>query len=181
MQGALARHDAIVQGAIEAHRGDVVKKTGDGFHAVFAAAADAVAATVDAQRVLNATTWEETGPLRVRMGIHTGAAEFRDGDYYGTSLNRAARLMGIAHGGQVVVSLVTEALVRDALPEGIALLDLGTHHLGDITRPEQVFQVLGPGLPRRFPAAAVGGAAPGEPARAGDVVHRAGEGDRADR
>ena len=81
-----------------------------------------------------------TGPLRVRMGVHTGTAEMRDGDYFGTALNRAARLMAVAHGGQVVVSLATEELLRDAVPEECGFVDLGEHRLRDLGRPDRVFQ-----------------------------------------
>jgi predicted ATPase/class 3 adenylate cyclase len=152
MRQALARHDAILRGAVEAHDGHVVKTTGDGVHAVFASARDALAASLDAQRALTTERWPEvTGPLRVRIGVHTGEAEFRDGDYYGSALNRAARLMASAHGGQIVVSRVIAELVRDDLAAGVELVDLGEHHLRDLSRPEQVFQVAGPGLERDFP------------------------------
>ena len=106
MRAALARHDAIVRDAIEASSGHVVKTTGDGFHAAFATAVDGVDAAVTAQLALAGESWGETGPLRVRMGMHTGAAELRHGDYYSSAVNRAARLMSVAHGGQIVVSLV---------------------------------------------------------------------------
>ena len=90
-----------------------------------------------------------TGPLRVRMGVHTCEAELRDGDYYGSAVNRAARLMGVAHGGQVVVSAATSALVRGGAVE---LVDLGEHRLRDLGEPERVFQVAHPELEREFPA-----------------------------
>jgi predicted ATPase/class 3 adenylate cyclase len=148
MKAALARHDEILRNAVEAHGGHVVKTTGDGFHAVFGAAEGAVDAAVEAQRGLSSEAWSETGPLRVRMGIHSGPAEVRDADYYGSTLNRAARLMSAAHGGQVVVSLATEELV----PAGsVEFLDLGEHALRDLARPEQVFQVAHPDLERDFP------------------------------
>jgi len=118
MRGALARHDVILRGAVSANGGHLVKGTGDGVHAAFATAEAAVAAAVAAQLALLEESWAVAEPLRVRMGIHTGAAELRDGDYFGPSVNRAARLMSAAHGGQIVVSLVTEELVRDALPDG---------------------------------------------------------------
>ena len=102
MQGALARHDELLRAAIDAHDGHVVKTTGDGFHAVFASARDALDAAIAAQCALGAEPWEVTGPLRVRMGVHTGEGEQRDGDYYGPALNRAARIMSAGHGGQVV-------------------------------------------------------------------------------
>ena len=86
------------------------------------------------------------------MGLHSGEARPRDGDYFGLALSRASRLMGVAHGGQVVMSLATEQLVRDMLPDGIGLLDLGEHRLNDIARPERIFQVTAPDLPVEFPS-----------------------------
>jgi predicted ATPase/class 3 adenylate cyclase len=151
MRAALARHDAIVVEAVEAHRGEVVKSTGDGTHAVFVRAEDAVSAAAAAQAALAAEPWGVTGPLRVRMGLHTGSAELRGGDYYGAALNRAARLMGIGHGGQVLVSHVTAELVGDALEGGVGLVDLGEHRLRDLSRPERVFQLTAPGLDDLFP------------------------------
>jgi predicted ATPase/class 3 adenylate cyclase len=148
MREAAARHDAIVREAIEARNGYVVKTTGDGFHAAFASARDAIDAAVDAQLALGAETWEPTVPMRVRMGIHSGLAEVRDGDYYGTAVNKAARLMSVAHGGQIVVSLATEELVQDG---DVALVDLGEHALRDLARPERVFQIAHPELAREFP------------------------------
>ena len=148
---ALARHDAIVRGAIESHGGFVVKTRGDGFHAAFATASDAVEAATNAQLGLAGESWSETGPLRVRMGVHTGAAEIRDGDYYGTALNRAARLMSVAHGGQIVCSESTAGLAREALPAGAVFVDLGVHRLRDLGVPDRVFQVSHPQLDRAFP------------------------------
>ncbi len=148
MQPALARHDEIVRTAIESHDGYVVKTTGDGFHAAFTNAHDAVDAAVDAQLALRREPWAATGPLVVRMGVHTGPAELRDGDYYGTAVNRAARLMSVAHGGQIVVSLATEELVQE---HGVELLDLGEHVLKDLSRAERVFQVVHPELRSDFP------------------------------
>src|SRR4029077_12581497 len=107
MRDSLARHDAILRDAVTVHGGHLVKTTGDGIHASFGTASDAVDAAIAAQRALHAEDWVLTGPLRVRMGLHTGAAEVRDGDYYGGALNRAARLMAIAHGGQIIASLTT--------------------------------------------------------------------------
>src|SRR3954451_25135312 len=107
MRAALARHDALVRAAIQKHDGHVVKTMGDAFHAVFVLAPDAVAAGLDAQRGLQSEPWGEIGPIRVRMAVHTGAAEERDGDYYGPPLNRAARLMSAGHGGQILLSETT--------------------------------------------------------------------------
>ena len=119
MRDALARHDVLVREAIESHGGYVVKTTGDGFHAAFGTAEAGVVAAVAAQRALDVEVWPLPEPLRVRMGLHTGTASLRDGDYFGSSLNRAARLMGVAHGGQVVCSQATADLARDELPEGL--------------------------------------------------------------
>src|SRR6266487_1479482 len=98
MRVALARHDALVRAAIVEHGGHVVKTMGDAFHAAFSRAPDAVVAVLDVQRHLQDEAWGEAGPLRVRMALHTGVAEERDGDYYGPVLNRAARLMSAGHG-----------------------------------------------------------------------------------
>lgn len=148
MRGALARHDAIIRDAIEGHDGYVVKTTGDGFHAAFETAHDAVDAAVTAQLALGREPWGSTGSLAVRMGLHTGEVELRDGDYYGSAVNRAARLMGVAHGGQVVVSTATSELVRGGPVE---LLDLGEHRLRDLDAVERLFQIAHPDLAREFP------------------------------
>ena len=148
MQPALARHDEILRDAVVGHGGHVVKTTGDGIHAVFATARDAVDAAVAMQVGLADESFGGTGPLRVRMGGHTCEAEYRDGDYYGTEVNRAARLMSVAHGGQVVVSSVTGGLLRG---HEVELVDLGEHRLRDLTSSERVFQVSAPGLVVEFP------------------------------
>ncbi len=152
MREALARHDAILHEAIGSRRGVVFSEMGDGMAAAFASAGEAVAAALDAQLGLGACEWGETGPLRARMGLHTAAAELRpDGQYVNQPLNRCARLMAIANGGQVVVSETVESLVRGALPPDVGLLDLGEHRLRDLARPIGVFQVTHPALPRDFP------------------------------
>jgi predicted ATPase/class 3 adenylate cyclase len=148
MRPALARHDTLLRDAVEAHDGYVVKTTGDGVHAAFATASDAIAAAIDGQIALGAEPWPLPSPLRVRMGVHTGPAELRDGDYYGTSVNRSARIMAVAHGGQIVLSAVTRGL---ALGDGIEVVDLGDHQLKDLAEAEQIFQVVHPGLDREFP------------------------------
>ncbi len=151
MPAALARHDAILRQAIAAHGGVVFKTVGDGCHAVFARAPDALAATLAAQRTLHAEAWDTAGPLRVRMALHTGAAEARDGDYYGSPLNRVARILALGHGGQILLSRATHDLVVDDLPAQASLRDLGEHTLKDLSRPEQIFQLLSPDLPIDFP------------------------------
>ena len=150
MQQALAHHDAILRDAIESNDGYLVKTTGDGAHAAFAIAADAIAASLAAQRALTAHAWGELS-ITSRMAMHSGAAEQRGGDYYGPALNRAARLMEAGHGGQILLSLATEELVRDHLPDGIALRDMGERRLKDLIRPERVFQVIAPDLRGDFP------------------------------
>jgi predicted ATPase/class 3 adenylate cyclase len=149
MRAALARHDEILRDAVEGNSGSVVKTTGDGFHAAFATAHDALDAAVAAQLALSREPWDETGPLKVRMGLHTCEAELRDGDYYGGAVNRGARLMSVAHGGQVVVSAATSELVRGG---SVELVDLGEHRLRDLGQPERVFQVAHSELDREFPA-----------------------------
>ncbi len=151
MLAAVVRHDEIVRAAIAAHDGQIVKSTGDGVHAVFVNAACAVEAAVDAQRGLGTEPWGEAGELRVRMGIHTGVAEFRGGDYPGPTVNKAARVMSVANGGQVVVSRATVEMVRDGLGEGVVLVDIGEHRLRDLSRAEGLFQVCAPGLRETFP------------------------------
>ncbi len=147
MQAALARHDALLRDAILAHDGRIVKMRGDGVHAVFSRAHDALGAAAGAQRAISGERWGVTGPLRVRIGVHTGDAELREGDYYGTAVNRAARLMDAASGGQILVSLATEELARDTLDHGLEFVDLGEHRLRNLARAERIFQLAGPGLP----------------------------------
>ncbi len=166
MRGALARHDEILRDAVEKRDGVVVKTTGDGLHAVFASARGAVAAAVDAQLALVAEDWTLPEPLRVRMGLHTGEADLRSGDYYGPAVNRAARVSAAGHGGQILVSHATEELVRDDLPEGAGLVDLGEQRLRDLAASGTGV----PGDPFRVGVGVRAGAVPGrfsdEPARA---------------
>jgi predicted ATPase/class 3 adenylate cyclase len=151
MQVALTRHDKILKGAIEERGGYVFKTVGDAFCCAFWTATDALDAALEVQRTLFGEEWQETDPLRVRMALHTGVAEERDGDYFGPPVNRVARLLSAAHGGQVLLSLPTQELVRDQLPAGTSLRDLGEYRLKDLFRPERVFQFLAPELPSEFP------------------------------
>jgi len=137
MRAALSRHDELLRSAIAEYGGTVFSAMGDGVAAAFLSASSAVRAALAAQRVLEAETWPTVTPVRVRMGLHTGEAELRDGDYFGTAVNRAARLMAVGHGGQVVCSGVTAGLV-DA---EVGFVDLGEHRLRDLDRPIHVFQV----------------------------------------
>ena len=151
MGAALAVHDELLRTAITSTGGTVVKTMGDGMLAVFASATAAAEAALRAQRDLRDARWGATGPLRVRMAIHSGTAESREGDFFGQALNRDARILAIGHGGQVLLSAAATALARDRLPDGVSLIDLGSHRLRDLDRPEQVFQLVGADLPRDFP------------------------------
>ena len=148
---ALRRHDELLRSAIESSSGYVFKTVGDAFCAAFAAAQDALEAAARAQAALQAEPWPEEAGLAVRMALHTGQCEERDGDYFGPTVNRAARLEATAHGGQVVLSQATAVMVRDTLPEGLELEDLGSHRLKDLERPEQVFSLRMEGLAQEFP------------------------------
>jgi predicted ATPase/class 3 adenylate cyclase len=151
MGPALALHDRLLRDVIETRGGTVIKTTGDGLLAVFDDTAAAFGAALGAQRALRDASWGAIGQLKVRMALHAGTAESRDGDYFGPALNRSARILAIGHGGQVICSAVAAVLARDRLPAEVELRDLGSHRLRDLDRPEQVFQVEVPDLPRDFP------------------------------
>ena len=156
MTAALARHDAIVRAAIEDHRGVVFSTGGDGFGAAFHRSGDAVGAAITAQRQLAVESWPTPEPITVRMGVHTGEAEERQGDYFGPPLNRAARVMAAGHGGQILVTATSAALV-----DGIDLRDLGERRLRDLSGVERLFQVRAEGLANGFPALRTIDAVPG--------------------
>ena len=151
MSEALARHDKILRETIEIHGGHVFKTVGDAFYAAFSTATDALEAALESQRRLFSSEWEQIGPLRVRMALHTGGAEERDGDYFGPPLNRVARLLSAAYGGQMLLSLTTQEFVRDQLPADVELWDLGEHRLKALERPEHVFQLATSDLTADFP------------------------------
>src|SRR5579884_1602142 len=151
MRSALARHDVLLQEAIEQHSGHVFKTIGDAFCAAFDAAPSALAAALSAQRALASEDWQAPIRLRVRMALHTGAAEARGGDYFGPPLNRVARMLAAGHGGQVLLSQAACDLLGDALPEGVSLRDLGRHRLRDLQQSEHLYQLLHPNLPADFP------------------------------
>ena len=151
MRAALARHDALVRRAVENAGGQVFKTVGDAFCAAFATAPEAIAAALAAQKALRVETWPAPLRLQARMAVHTGHAELRDGDYFGASLNRVARLLAAGHGGQTLVSEVTYDLSRDHLPPEAAMKALGDHRLKDLTHRERVFQLCHPELPAAFP------------------------------
>lgn len=151
MPEALRRHDALLRTAIEAHDGHVFKTMGDQFCAAFSRAPEAVAAAVDAQHAVASEDWSAVGGLAVRMALHSGATDERDGDYFGPTVNRVARLLAAAHGGQVVTSNATGQLLRGVMPERTELRDLGEHRLKDLAEPEHVWQLVAPSLPDKFP------------------------------
>ena len=148
---ALVKHDTILREAFESRGGLVFKTVGDAFCVAFDTAAAALDAALEAQRLIKSETWEEVGDLRVRMAVHTGAAELRDGDYFGPTLNRVSRILATGHGGQALLSQTTQELVRDHLPQGARLRHLGEHRLRDLARPEHLFQLVAQDLPSEFP------------------------------
>jgi len=152
MQEALAAHDHVARSIVEAHDGRVLKMTGDGMCAVFADPLDAVEATLDFQRALAGDRHADGIELRARCGLHVGTAQKRDDDYFGGTLNRAARIMGAAHGGQVLLSQAVVDMVRGRLPESLSLHDLGFVRLRDLTSPERLYQLQHAALRRDFPA-----------------------------
>ncbi len=151
MGPALSGHDVVLRNAIEGRGGYIFKTAGDAFYGAFETAAGALRAAADAQQELFKREWGETGPLRVRMAIHTGVAEFRENDYFGPTMNRVARLLAAGHGGQVLLSYASWELVRDQLPQGVSLRDLGERRLKDLNRPERISQLIIEGLPTEFP------------------------------
>ncbi len=150
MKGAVERHDEILRDAVEGAGGRVVKITGDGLMAVFGSPSAAAAAALEAQRALQREPWGETGPLRVRMGIHVGVAQQRAADFYGPPINRTARIMAAAHGGQVLLS-ADAARLADQLPADAGFRDLGEHRLKDLAQPEHIFQLTHPELVSDLP------------------------------
>lgn len=155
-QGArqvLVRHDEIIEGLVEEHEGMLVRPRGEGDSrfAVFEMAPNSVEAAVAIQRAFDVEPWQTEAPLRIRMGLHTGNADLREGDYYGSAVNRCARVRSLGHGGQVLLSLTTEQLAAGYLPDGVEAQDLGLHPLKGLKRPEQVFQLIITDLPSDFP------------------------------
>ena len=151
MRDAVTLHDAILRAAIEAHGGYVFKTVGDAFCATFRTVAEAVVAALQAQRALRDTDWSAVEGIAVRMAIHCGTTDERDGDYFGPAVNRVARILATAHGGQTILSAAAGALARDALPPGAELIDLGEHRLKDLATAECLAQLTVPDLPSAFP------------------------------
>jgi predicted ATPase/class 3 adenylate cyclase len=177
MARSLALHDQTLRAAFSHHGGVVCSMMGDGMAVAFASAAGAVGAVLEAQRALLAARWpDQTGALKVRMGLHTDDAVLRDGHYANRPLNRCARLMDAAHGGQILLSGTTAALVRSELPDGATLIDLGGHRLRDLADRMRIFQLAHPDLPREFPALRLRDAFPGNlPLPVSSFIGREGE------
>ena len=150
-RAAVTRHHVILREVVEAYGGCVFETVGDAVYAAFAFPPDAVAAALQAQLDLHAEPWGEVGEIKVRMGLHTGEIEVRDGRYFGAPLYRCEKLMSTGYGRQVVLSAFTADLVRHSLPAGAGLRDLGQHRLREFVAPEQVYQLVHPALPVAFP------------------------------
>jgi class 3 adenylate cyclase len=149
--GVLATHRTLLRSAFMAYDGWEVDAQGDAFFAVFPRATQAVAAAVQIQHVLVAAPWPPGGVVRVRIGMHTGEPIRTMEGYTGLDVIRAARIKEAGHGGQVLLSASTAAIVQDALLDDLSLQDLGTHRLKGLPRPERIFQLIIPGLPEDFP------------------------------
>ncbi len=150
--GVSASHMGLIRRAVDEHGGICVRTEGDAVFAVFPEARKAVSAAIAAQRALTAHAWPDGTEVRVRMGLHSGEAYLTGDDYGGFEVNRAARIASAGHGGQIVLSDPTRALIADALPEGVGIRDLGRHALRDVPRPEHLFQLDVAGLRSQFPA-----------------------------
>ena len=174
MTAALARHHDILRTAIEAHRGHIFQIVGDGLCAAFSDVQDAVAAALAAQHELFVETWPSIGALRVRMGLHTGMAEARDGDYVSSlTLARAQRVAAAGHGGQTLVSKATADALRNALPPAVTLRDLGAYKLRGIAEAENIHQLVSAGVPSDFPPLQVEQASTASASPLGDLVRGA--------
>ena len=148
MAESLVRHDELIAGVVAAHGGRFLKSMGEGDStaSVFEIPSHALKAAIEATRVLAEEPWPNGAPIRARFGLHTGAAERRGGVYFGTTPNLAARVRGAGGGGEILLSEVTAALVEGDLPDGYAIVDLGSHHLKGIQQPEAIKAIIGPGL-----------------------------------
>jgi len=153
MRQTLIRHDALIESCVKRHGGMIVRPRGEGDSrfAVFRHASDAVASAVSIQSDLAHEPWPRETPLRVRIALHTGEADVRAGDYYGTAVNRCARLRSLAAGGQVLMTRATHDLIGPSLSPGAQLRDLGEHYLSDLSQPEHIYQLDTPGVSAEFP------------------------------
>ena len=178
MQEALHEHDRILNDAVTGHGGRVFKTTGDGLFAAFDLPADAVNAAVAAQQTLAARDWSAVGGLAVRMALHVGTAERRNADYFGPAVNRAARLLPLAHGGQILVTAAAAEMVASERDSGHEFRLLGTYPLDDPLQPVGVLQVDGPGLAPRFSTPAERRFSPDQSAETTRAAHRSRRGSR---
>jgi len=153
MKAALAKHDSILKESVESNNGQIIKTTGDGIHAVFSTAINAIQASLSAQLAFQTSELikNSENSIHVRMGLHTGEAELRDGDYFGQTLNRAARIMGVAYGEQILLSETTLHIAQEHLPADISVLNLGGHQLKGLIKPERIFQISTLDLRQEFP------------------------------
>lgn len=153
MRQAMVRHDTIIESTVASYRGHVVRPRGEGDSrfAVFEDPLDAVTAALEIHAALDREPWPMPTPLRVRMGLHTGDADLREGDYYGTTINRCARIRGLAYGRQTLISGLTADLIRARLADNVELRDLGEHRLRDLRQAEQLHEVIMPGITPDFP------------------------------
>jgi predicted ATPase/class 3 adenylate cyclase len=147
----LAGHHSVIRSALAAHAGREVDTQGDAFFAVFSSPRACLAAVLEMQQAMESRAWPADEHVRVRMGVHCGEAAQTPAGLVGLDVHRAARIAAVANGGQVLVSETAAALVRDVLPPGAVLHDLGLHRLKDLGRPEQIFQLCGSGLQAEFP------------------------------
>src|SRR3954454_8243701 len=143
MGSALARHDELVEQVVTSRGGRLIKTRGggDATFSVFERPSAAAAAAIELQEAITGEPWTLSVPMRIRVALHTGEVEFRDGDYFGRAVNRAARLRSLACGGQILCSGATAELVIDSLPEDVVLADLGMRQLRNLARPEHVFEL----------------------------------------
>jgi class 3 adenylate cyclase len=138
MLSALKIHDEIVRAAIENNGGRVFKCVGDAFCAAFESAPDALKSALEANLSLQSIDWGNFEPIRIRSGLHTGLAEQRDGDYFGSTLNRVARTQAVGHGRQILLSEASHELTRRHLPEGTTLVDIGLYELSGLAGAERI-------------------------------------------
>src|SRR5882672_6863294 len=152
MAHAVGRHDALLRDAVQSHAGRIVKTTGDGIYAAFEDPARCLGAVIAIQLALIDPAATAGLTIRVRCGLHAGAVHARDNDYFGSTINRTARIMSAAHGGQILVSQAIAERLRDQMPAGVSLKDLGSVRLKGLATAEVVYQVVHPKLYQNFPA-----------------------------
>jgi predicted ATPase/class 3 adenylate cyclase len=175
----LEDHDRIIRQSFGQLRGVEVSNEGDAFFYAFGSAADAVAAALDAQRKLHRHSWPDGGTVRIRVGLHTGAAELGGTNYVGIAVNKAARISAAGHGGQVLLSGDAVTAAGDTLGDGVSLIDLGEHRFKDLDEPTRVYQALAADLPGNFPPIRSLDTRPNNlPSVASEFVGRAAETDR---